>query len=402
MEYRELFLSAIATLRSNLVRTVLTMLGIIIGTSAVILIASIGASSIAFITRELSQFGTNYFQIAPGANFMAAFGGGSGEPLTIEDSDAIRDAQIPNIETVAPIGFASRPVSANDVNKTYLVYGLTPEAQVMLKPTILYGRDIADEDEGSKVIVLGIDVSEDLFGNDTDPVGAAVTIDDAKYRVIGVTKSSGSFMGGFFNSAVIVPLNIMMREIRGDEELTEIDISVTDTEILDETMEEVTQFLRVRRNIKDGDENDFTLTSFKESLGIIETVTGLLTALIAGVSAISLVVGGVGVMNIMLVSVAERTREIGLLKSIGARDEDILAQFLIESVVITVSGGMIGIFLGISGSLLIATVAGLPRVVSFPWIVIAVVISTLVGVVFGLYPARRASRLSPIDALRHE
>jgi len=402
MEYKELVYSSVQSLRTNLVRTGLTMLGIIIGISSVILIASFGLSAIKFITDELSSFGTNYFQIAPGSDIMASFGGGSGAPLTLEDSDAIEQAGIPNIENVAPIGFASRIVSANDIDKTVLVYGLTPTAQVLLKPEFVYGEDLTDDEKNSRVIILGIDISENLFGQDTDPVGESVKIGDHRFRIIGVSKSGGSLMGGFFNSAVMIPLEVMNSQIRGNDDLVEIDISVKNTNMIDETMDEVEIFLRDRRGIKEGQDSDFNLISFKESLSIIETITGLLTVLIAGVSSISLVVGGVGVMNIMLVSVAERTKEIGLLKSIGAKEKDILAQFLIESVVITIVGGGIGISIGVILALLISLVAGLPLVISIPWILIAVIVSSLIGIVFGLYPARNAAKLSPIDALRHE
>jgi len=402
MEYRELFLSAIQSLKTNLVRTGLTMLGIIIGISSVVLIASIGQSSIKYITNELSQFGTNYFQISPGTDMMASFGGGSGNPLTMKDSDFLKNSGIPNIGVIAPLGFASRSVSVKEIHKTVSIYGITPEAQVMLKPEMIYGESLTEADKNDKVIILGINVAEDLFGVDSDPVGESVNIDDTKYRIIGVSKSGGSFMGSFYNSAVMMPLETLSNDIRGDEDLMEIDISVNNPDILKETMDDVTALLRDKRKIKEGEDNDFNLVSFKESLSIIETVTGLLTLLIAGVSAISLVVGGVGIMNIMLVSVTERTKEIGLLKSIGAKENDILMQFLIESVVLTVSGGCIGIVIGVTIPVIISSLLKLPVVISIPWIVIALIVSTGVGVVFGLYPARRAAKLSPIDALRNE
>lgn len=402
MEYKEHILSSIQSLKTNTVRTGLTMLGIIIGTSAVILIASVGQSAIKYITNELSSFGTNFFQITAGGDIMASYGGAAAEPLTLEDAEAVKDANIPNIESVSPIGFASRTVSANNLEKNVLVYGLTSSGQEMLKPEFIYGEGIADGDENSKIIVLGIDVAEKLYGEDTDPVGESVKIDDTKFRVIGVSKAGGSLFGGFFNSAVVVPLEVVNDQIRGDDDLVEIDFSVTNTNLIDETMNDIELFFKDRRGIKEGEENDFTLISFKQSLNIIETVTGLLTALIAGVSAISLIVGGVGVMNIMLVSVVERTKEIGLLKSIGAKEKDILIQFLIESMIITVFGGTIGILIGITLSLLIALITPLPFILSVRWIIIAVAVSSLVGIVFGLYPARRAAKLSPIDALRSE
>jgi putative ABC transport system permease protein len=378
------------------------MLGIIIGTSSVILIASMGQSSIKFITNQLSQFGTNYFQITPGNTMMAAFGGGSGKPLTVDDVEEIRKAGLPNIDRVAPIGFVSRTISANDENKTVMIYGLTPESDQMLKPEYIYGENISENEQNDKVIVLGKDIAEELFGIDTDPVGESVKVDDTKFRIVGVSKSGGSFVGSFFNSAAMVPFEVLNDQIKGNDDIWEIDISVVNTDMINETMDDVEGLLRDSRGIKENEESDFSMVSFEESLSIIETITGLLTVLIAGVSAISLLVGGVGVMNIMLVSVVERTKEIGLLKSIGAKDHDIMTQFLIESITISVTGGIIGILIGVGIAVMVSLIAKLPVVISFPWIIIAICVSSFVGVIFGLYPARRAAKLSPIDALRHE
>lgn len=402
MEYKELITSAIQSLKRNVMRTGLTMLGIIIGISSVILIASLGQSAVAFITNELSTFGTNYFQINPGTNAFSGLGGGAPAPLTVEDVEAIEKSGIPNITSVAPIGFASRTVSANNEDATATIYGLTPEGQDLMKPEYIYGEGMTEGDLNNKVAILGKEVAEDLFGADTNPVGESVRIGSSRFRVIGVSTTSSVLAGGFLNSAVTIPIDIMSREIRGDDELTEIDVSVANTALIDDTMAEVEAFLRDYRGIKEGDDADFNMTSFEESLTVVQTITSLLTVFIAGISAISLVVGGVGVMNIMLVSVTERTKEIGLLKSIGAKEKDILMQFMIESVVMSVLGGVIGIMIGVSLSILIALAAGLPVIVSVPWILIAVVVSSLVGVVFGLYPARRAAKLSPIDALRYE
>lgn len=402
MEYKELISSAIQSLRRNVMRTGLTMLGIIIGISSVIMIASLGQSAVAFITNELSSFGTNYFQINPGINTFSGFAGGAPAPLTLEDVQAIESSGIPNIISVAPIGFASRTVSANNENTTATIYGLTPQGQELLKPEYLYGEGMTEDDLSNRVAILGKKVSEELFGVDSNPVGESVRIGTLRFRVIGVSTSGSALAGGFLNSAVTIPIDIMQNEIRGDEELREIDVSVANTALIDDTMAEVEAFLRDYRDIDDGEDADFNMSSFEDQLATVQTITGLLTVFIAGISAISLIVGGVGVMNIMLVSVTERTKEIGLLKSIGAKERDILTQFMIESVVMSVLGGVIGIIAGVSLSILIALAAGLPVVVSIPWILIAVIVSSLVGVVFGLYPARRAAKLSPIDALRYE
>lgn len=402
MEYKEHILSSIQSLRANPVRTGLTMLGMIIGTSAVILIASIGQSAVTFITNELSIFGTNYFQINPGNNMMATFSGGSTEPLTMEDVKTIENARIANIENVAPFAMASRTITADDVSKAVAIYGITPAVIDLLKPEMVYGEGITNDEKDSKVIVLGTDISEKLFGTDTNSVGESVTIDGFRYKIIGVSKSGGNLFGSFFNSAVMIPLEVVSNQLRGDNDLMEIDVSVTNSSAVNETMNEIKSLLRDKRGIKEGEESDFVITGFEESLGIVKTVTGLLTALIAGISAISLVVGGVGVMNIMLVSVVERTKEIGLLKSIGAKEKDILSQFLIESMIVTILGGAIGICIGTVLALVIALLTGLPFILSVPWIIIAVVVSSMIGILFGLYPARRAAKLSPIEALRSE
>lgn len=403
MEYKEIIYSSLQSLRRNILRTALTMLGIIIGISAVILIASLGQGAVKFITNELSVFGTNYFQIAPGSNFFGSIGDTS-QPLTSDDAQALADADIPNVEAVAPFLFSSRIVTANDQRDDLLVYGMTSDAQIMLKPDILYGEffDKTYDQSNVKVAVIGIDVAEDFFGEDTNPVGESIRIDNIRFRIIGVTGSTGGVFSSFFDQSVNIPLQTMITHISGVDKLTEIDISVKDQNQIDQTIEDVESFMRDRRDLDVGDENDFTIQSFVDILESVQTITGLLTILIAAISSISLVVGGVGVMNIMLVSVAERTREIGLLKAIGAKEKDILNQFLIESTVMSVVGGIIGIFFGVAGAFAISVAAGIPFVLSIPWIILAVGISSLVGVVFGLYPARRAARLSPIDALRHE
>jgi len=401
MELREILQSAIQSLRTNALRSSLTMLGIIIGITAVILISSVGQGAVAFISNELSSFGTNFFSINAGGDFVSTISGG-GEPLTIKDAEAIEDANIQNIESIAPFSFTSKVVSADGESVRVSVYGMTVEAQDLLQPNLIYGDLLSEDDRNSRVVVLGSEIVEDLFGEDTNPVGESVKIDDIRFVVIGVSQSGGTLFGSFFNTAVNIPLETLHNEIEGNDELTEIDISVKNTNLLNETMDEVEIVLRDHRNIDDDEEIDFGLTSFTAALETFSTITTLLTVFIAGISSISLLVGGIGVMNIMLVSVTERTKEIGLLKALGAKRRDILAQFLIESAVLTTLGGFVGVLLGVGGTFLISYVTGIPFIISIPWILLAVSISTLVGVVFGIYPARKAASLQPIDALRFE
>ncbi|MCL4360366.1 ABC transporter permease [Patescibacteria group bacterium] len=404
MDIQELILSAIQALRTNLSRTLLTMLGIIIGISSVILIFSIGQGAVAYVTHELSSFGTNFFQINPGTSAIGSISGGANS-LTLDDVDAIRnDTSLTNIESVGAFAMVSAVVSANDTDKTLLIYGMTPEILEMLKPEPVDGRFItADDNENmQRVAVIGDKVTETFFGKDADPVGQKIKIDKRTFKIIGIARSGSVLFGSFFDNTVFIPLNVALHEIEGNVRINEIDISVKDTNLINDTMESVTTLLRDRHNLKPTDENDFIMSSATDAISTIQTITNLLTLMVAAISAISLIVGGVGVMNIMLVSVTERTREIGLLKAIGALERDILMQFLIESMVMTGIGGILGILLGITFAFVVTLIVGIPLVIVPEAIVAAVLVSMTVGVVFGLYPARRAARLSPIDALRYE
>lgn len=403
MEYKELLKSAIQALRNNILRTSLTMIGIIIGISSVILIYSIGQGAVTFVTNELTSFGTDYFQINPGGNQISTIAGSN--TITFEDLHAIRnDTSLTNIRNVAPFAMATATVTANGEEDNPLIYGVTYEALDILRPDMTDGEFITQEQENAseRVVVLGIDAAEKFFGENSSAVGEIVRIKNRTYRVTGVLESSSVLAGGFLNNAVFIPLGIVTDQILGEKRLQEIDISVYDQNSINQTIQEVEELLRDRHGLKEGDENDFQIQSAKDIISTVQTITSLLTAMIVAISGISLVVGGVGVMNIMLVSVTERTKEIGLLKAIGAKQKDILTQFLIEAMVMTLIGGIIGIIIGTIGAFAISLILKIPFVVSIPAILIAVGVSSLVGIGFGLYPARRASRLSPIEALRYE
>jgi putative ABC transport system permease protein len=404
MDYKELFQSAIQALRINVMRTLLTMLGIIIGISSVILIFSIGQGAIAYVNSELSSFGTNFFQINPGSSMMGSVAGGK-KSITLDDVEAIKkDTSLTNIETVSAFTMVSAVVSANDIDKSLMVYGAMPQMQDILKLNVSHGIFLTDEHdlEMQKVAVIEAKTAETFFGKDANPVGEKIKIDKKTFKIIGVAGSGSPLFGGFFNNTLFIPLSVSQHEIEGHADIAEVDITVHNTDIMNDTMESVAALLRDRHNLKEGAENDFIMSSATDALSTVQTITNLLTLIVGAISAISLVVGGVGVMNIMLVSVTERTKEIGLLKAIGAQEKDILTQFLIESMVMTGIGGILGIIIGIFLAFLVTLVAPIPLVIVPSAVLIAVLVSAGVGIVFGLYPARRAAKLSPIDALRYE
>ncbi len=404
MEYKELFESAFQSLRMNRMRTFLTMLGIIIGISSVILIFSIGQGAVAFVSNELSTFGTNFFQINPGASAMASLAGGA-DTLTMEDVDAIRnDTSLTNVGKVGAFVSSSKTVSANNIDKVMLIYGMSPEMVDLLKPTMVRGEFFTEEENlaSQRVVVVGEKASETFFGKGANPIGEKIKIGQKAFKIVGSARSGGVLFGGFFDNTLFVPINTAINQMEGNAYIREIDISVKNTDLMNETINQVSDLLRDRHNLKEGEENDFITSSAEDAMSTIRTITNVLTMIIVAISSISLVVGGVGVMNIMLVSVTERTKEIGLLKAIGAQEKDILFQFLIEAMVMTGFGGILGIMFGIFGAFVVSVLVGIPLVVSPVAVGIAFGVSMLVGVVFGLYPARHAALLSPIDALRYE
>ncbi|MFH1187193.1 MAG: ABC transporter permease [Candidatus Levyibacteriota bacterium] len=404
MEYKELLLTSIQALRANILRTLLTMLGIIIGISSVILIVSIGQGAVSFVTNELSSFGTNIFSINPGGDIISATAGGS-NTITLEDVDAIKnDKSLANIDKVAVVSQGTVKISANEIEKSFLAQGVTNEMFEVLNPNIVYGEFISEDNVlgSEKVVVMGVDAVEEFFGEGADPTGEKIKINNIPFRIIGVVETTSVLFGGFLNKMIFIPINVMFDQILGEEYVQEIDISVKNVDTINQTIADVEVILRDRHNLKEDEDNDFITQSFQDLLSSTETITNLLTLMVAAISAISLVVGGVGVMNIMFVSVTERTKEIGLLKAIGAKERDILIQFLIEAIVMTSVGGLIGILLGVLGSFLISLAVGIPFVISPLAIIIAVGVSMCVGIIFGIYPAKKAASLSPIDALRYE
>ena len=405
---------AFRALVANKLRSALTMLGIVIGVAAVVALMSIGRGAQASITSQISSMGTNLIYISPGGTTQSGVSGGAGTAasLTWEDADALT-LLVPSANLVAPATQTSAQVWASGVNWRTRVLGVTPEAQQVNNYQVADGEFItkASIDGSSRVAVVGSTIVEKLFADGRDPIGQSVRINEQQFRVIGVLASKGGT--GFMSQddVVLVPLSTAMnrlmaqRTARGGRSVSTIYVQVAGERLIDQAVQEIKDVLRERHRLTTGDD-DFRITTQKDMLAALDQVMGVLTLFLGAIASISLLVGGIGIMNIMLVSVTERTREIGIRKAVGAKRRDILAQFLIESVVLSGVGGVLGIGLGWGLSLLVARIpmgtTSIQGVVTPDIPILAFCVSAAIGLFFGLYPANRAARLNPIDALRYE
>jgi putative ABC transport system permease protein len=404
MNYTELFITAVQALKANAMRTGLTMLGIIIGIASVILIIALAQGATSSITSSISSLGSNLITIRPGAEQRGPVQSGNVTTLTLDDAEALKS--LSNVAAVSGVVQKNYQIVGNGENKNASVQGVSygyPTAQSI---DIDQGSFFEEEDEQgtAKVVILGPNVVTDLFGEDANEaaIDQSITIDGKVFRVTGVTKSKGS--SGFSNpdDAVYIPITTMMQILSGQDNVDSIQLVTDDPNKVDSVSEEIKNMLMDRHSIEEGGTQDFNINTSKDTQSTLSSVTTTLTAMLAGIASISLVVGGIGIMNIMMVTVTERTKEIGLLKAIGAEKKDILIQFLIESIVLTLTGGLIGILLGEALAFIVSGFIDVPFVFQLNSILLAVGVSTLIGVIFGLYPAQRAAKLSPIDALRYE
>ena len=396
---------ALSALVANKLRSILTMLGIIIGVGAVIAMISIGMGVQNQVETSIASLGSNLIMVVPGAasSSGARQAAGSNITLTLKDSQAIA-REVAGVSQVAPSVSSSYQVIAGNQNWTTRVQGTTPEYQTVRNTTVQSGSFITsqDVDTRNRVAVIGPTVAENLFGS-TNAVGQSIRINNAPFRVVGILESKGEGGGGMDqDDIIIVPLTTAQERLMGISYLHMISIQAERSDGIEQVQEDLSSLLRSRHKITGDKADDFQVRNMVSVMNTAAETTQTITLLLGNIAAISLLVGGIGIMNIMLVSVTERTREIGIRKALGAKYKDILLQFLIEAVVIGVVGGSIGIVLGIGASYLVSYFAGWQTVISSLAIIAAFGFSVGVGLFFGIYPARKAALLDPIDALRYE
>ncbi|MCX6793061.1 MAG: ABC transporter permease [Candidatus Falkowbacteria bacterium] len=407
MKIQDLFEESYSALVSNKVRSSLTILGIVIGIGSVIALVAIGQGAQSSIQANIQSIGSNLIIVTPGAQRSfgagASSGRGSAQTLTKEDADAITK-QVTLASAVAPESSSRYQLIVKGKNTNTSVIGTVPNYVQVRSITIDIGVFISDSQvrDSAKVAVIGPTTRDDLFGVGINPIGQIIKIKQLDFRVIGVTKSKGG--SGFSNQddVVFIPLPTMQHYLAGTDYLTTVSIQAQTPELMPTVQQQVTNLLTQRHNISGSKAADFTVLNQADIVAAASGVTGTLTMLLAAIAGISLVVGGIGIMNMMLTTVTERTREIGLRKAIGASSYDINFQFLTEAVMLTFLGGFIGIILGWILSNIVGKLMSLTATMSLSSIALAFGVSAGIGLIFGYYPARRAAKLNPIEALRFE
>ena len=397
-------LIAIKEIRRNILRSILTILGIVIGVASVIAMVMIGDGTTANVTANIEKLGSNMLNVRVGQEKRGApRDDNSAKPFKIEDITAIKN-EVSNLKGVTAENSSMANVVFGNKSNSSLIVGTTSDYFIIKDWEVEQGR-IFEEGElssGKSVCILGTTVVKNLFG-DENPIGATIRIKNFPCSVIGVLASKGaSSFGRDQDEVVITPLKMYQRKIQGNLDVSSIIVSVMEEKYIEDAKAQIISLMQDRRAVKVGEADNFHIRDMKDILNTMTSTTKMLTYLLGSIAAISLLVGGIGIMNIMLVSVTERTREIGIRLAIGAMQSEVLLQFLIEAIVLSTWGGIIGILLGLGVGYGVVQIFELPYIINTQIILISFIFSTLIGVVFGYFPARKAARLNPIDALRYE
>jgi len=398
------FLLALKEIRRNLIRSALTMLGIIIGVAAVITMVTLGNGATAKVTEQISSLGSNLLMVMPGQRMGPGSSSSGAKLFKLDDADAIRE-QITSIVAVAPTVSSSMTVIYGNNNWSTTITGTNNEYFTTGSWSFSQGRNFNSTElkVGKTSCVVGSTIVKELLPDVEEPLGKELRLQNFTCEIIGVLASKGqSMMGNDQDDTIILPLKTVQRRITGNNNVSMMRISVKPNVDSDVVNRAITMLLRDRRHLSDSEKNDFSVMDTSEITAAMTGSTKVMTMLLGAVAAVSLIVGGIGIMNIMLVSVIERTHEIGIRMAIGAMEREVLWQFLVEAVVLSTLGGLIGIVLAIGASAIGSSLMSIPYILDFGIIFLAFVFSAAVGVVFGYFPAKNAARLNPIDALRHE
>ena len=393
---------AFTTITRNALRSFLTVLGVVIGVAAVIAMVTVGQGSSEQVSADVESLGTDLLILRPGARMLGPGTRDSAPAFKLSDVDALRDLSV--LSAVAPVVSTSQTAVFGSSNRTTTVTGTTSDYLTVGNWEIERGRSFTNIEDrsGANVCIIGETVRTALFGS-TDPTGETIRIKSISCEVIGylTAKGAGTF-GQDQDDIVMMPIKTVQRRLEGNQDVASISMQLAPGVSTARAISEIDTLMQERRRIQLGEENDFSVSDMKEIASMLNSVNAVLTGLLSSVAAVSLLVGGISIMNIMLVSVTERTREIGIRLSVGAQAHQVLAQFLIEAVVLSLIGGVIGILIGLGLALIAARMMAIPFVPSGWVIMLAFGFSALVGVIFGYFPARRAAQLDPINALRHQ